>query len=124
MRKPGSIFDLACSFVNSLPPGTIFTSRQYILTVGKLEKTTAWKLCSHNKHYTSHQYKSYLGKSGFIKKTSHGHWKVEKRVPAWFTLGNLQHFLGYKGSVGKYGGMTQNDLRNILSEPDVFSNER
>ena len=120
MRKTQSQFNLVCAFINMHSPGRTFTTREYIDAVGHKENFTDWKLYSGNRYYTCHQYKGYLGKTGFIKNIHRGLWRVEKRVPAWFTLGNLQHFLGYKGSAGKYGGMTQNDLRNILSEPDVF----
>ena len=116
MRKTQSQFNYICTFINSWAPGSTFTSKQFISAVGHTENTTWWKRNSGNKHYICHQYKGYLGRAGFIKNTSRGFWRVEKHIPSWFTLGHLQHLLGYNYNSERYMGLTIDELRQKLND--------
>lgn len=115
MRKTQSQFNHICTFINSCAPGSTFTSKQFISAVGHTENTTWWKRNSGNKHYICHQYKGYLGRAGFIKNTARGYWRVEKHIPSWFTLGHLQHLLGYNYNGERYMGLTRDELRQKLN---------
>ena len=115
MRKTQSQFNYICTFVNTMPVGSTFTTKQYIAAIGHTEKSTWWKRTSKNNHYICHQYKGYLGRAGFIKNVSYGVWRVNKHIPSWFTLGHLHHILGYNYKGEIYKGMTQNDIREKLN---------
>jgi len=106
MKKP-SLFKVACSFVNAVPVGNTFTSKEYISVVGKQERTTRWKVNSMNPHYTSHHYKTTLKNSGFIANVKHGIWKVERHIPNWFSSGHAQVLAGYALS---FNGMNRTDI--------------
>jgi len=113
MRKSQSLFNYVCVFVNTIPIGEEFTSKQFITAVGSKENSTRWKRINGDNHYNCHQYKGYLRKTGFIKNVKHGTWRVERHIPAWFTLGHLQFILGYLRT-HKYNGMTINEIRGLL----------
>lgn len=119
MRKTQSQFNHICAFINTIPVGSTFTSKQYISAIGHTENMTWWKRHSGNNHYICHQYKGYLGKTGFIKNVSHGLWKVEKHIPSWVTLGHVQHLLGYNYKGEIYKGMTRDELRQKLNASTV-----
>jgi len=110
MRKTDSLFNKACQFINTVPVGSTFTSKEYISAIGSSEQLTWWKRISGNYHYNCHQYKGYLGRAGFITNTSRGHWRVERHIPSWFTLGHLQHILGYNYKGDTYKGKTRTDI--------------
>lgn len=123
MRQPKSLFNKACQFVNSVPVGSSFTSKEYIAAIGKHENATWWKRTSGNKHYNCHQYKGYLKKAGFISQISHGVWGVDRHIPEWFDLGHLSILLGYykwdytaKAPIKTYKGMERIDIIAQLDE--------
>ena len=107
MRNPSSLFSIACSFINKVPVGKTFTSKEYISAVGKFEPLTRWKASNNNPHYTSHQYKTELKKAEFISKVSHGVWKVNRHIPDWFCSAHTQVLNGYKAS---FNGMNRTDI--------------
>jgi hypothetical protein len=119
MREKQSQFNHICTFVNSTRIGSTFTTKEYLKAIGHTENSTWWKRNSGNRHYICHQYKGYLGRAGFIKNLSYGVWIVEKHIPSWFTLGHLQHLLGYQYKGEIYKGMTQNDIREKLNASTV-----
>lgn len=112
MRNPQSQFNYACTFVNTVPVGQTFKTREYIGAIGHHEKLTRWKKSNGNPHYVCHQYKGYLGRTGFIKNTKRGEWQVIKHIPSWFDLGHLQVLLGYQDV---YKSMTQSTINELLS---------
>jgi hypothetical protein len=123
MRQPKSLFNKACQFVNSVPVGSSFTSKEYIAAIGQHENSTWWKRSNGNKHYNCHQYKGYLRKGGFISQISHGVWGVDRHIPEWFDLGHLSIILGYhkwdyaaKAPIKTYKGMERNDIIAQLDE--------
>lgn len=107
MRNPSSLFSVACSFINKVPVGKTFTSKEYISAVGKFEPLTRWKTSNNNPHYTSHQYKTELKKAEFISPVSHGVWKVNRHIPDWFCSAHTQVLNGYKAS---FNGMNRTDI--------------
>ena len=96
MRKHDSLFNKACTFINSVPVGSSFTTKEYIAAIGKYEKSSWWKTmrCS-NKHYRCHVYKGYLKRAGFVHQIKHGVWGVDRHVPSWFDCGHLLILLSY-----------------------------
>lgn len=123
MRKTNSLFNKACQFINRVPVGSTFTSKEYIAAIGKYEKSTRWKIVNGNKHYNCHQYKGYLCKAGFISQISHGVWSVDRHIPDWFDLGHLSILLGYykwdyvaDAPIETYKGMKRNDIIAQLDE--------
>jgi hypothetical protein len=126
MRQPKSLFNKACQFINSIPVGSAFSSKEYISAIGKYENATWWKNVNGNKHYNCHQYKGYLKKAGFISKVEHGIWMVERHIPEWFDFGHLSILLGYYkwtkqadgnfGPVKSYKGMERIDIIAQLDE--------
>lgn len=123
MRQPKSLFNKACQFINSVPVGSSFTSKEYIAAIGKYENVTRWKNVSGNKHYNCHQYKGYLRRAGFISQVSHGVWMVERHIPEWFDHGHLSIVLSYykwdyaaNAPIKTYKGMERNDIIAQLDE--------
>jgi len=120
MRQPNSLFNKACQFINTVPVGSSFTSKEYISAIGQHENVTSWKRYSKNKHYNCHQYKGYLKKAEFISRLSHGVWVVERHIPEWFDFGHLSILLGYYkweqksdgnfGPIKTYKGMDRTDI--------------
>jgi hypothetical protein len=108
MRNKQSLFNRACEFVNTVPVGSAFTSKEYIGAIGNYENSTPWKRGNGNRHYNCHQYKGYLKKAGFISKIEHGVWGVDRHIPNWFDFGHLSVLLGYGPPV--YKGMNYTDI--------------
>ena len=88
MRKQDSFFNEVAAFINSIPVGETFTSKEYINAVGDSETVTRWKIYSKNKNYRSHQYKGML-KGHFLQHVKRGTWKVTRHIPEWFTTAHL-----------------------------------
>jgi hypothetical protein len=107
MRQPYSLFSIACTFINKVPVGKTFTSKDYVSTVGKFEMPTRWKTNSNNPHYATHSYKTELKKAGFITKVRHSVWKVERHIPSWFSSGHIKVINGYTSS---FKGMDRTDI--------------
>jgi hypothetical protein len=123
MRQPNSLFNKACQFINSVPVGSTFTSKEYIAAIGQHENSTWWKRSNGNKHYNCHQYKGYLRKGGFISQISHGVWGVDRHIPDWFDFGHLSILLGYYkwdyaagAPIVTYKGMESIDIIAQLDE--------
>ena len=117
MRQTKSLFNKACQFINSVPVGNTFTSKEYIAAIGNYENSTWWKRSNGNHHYNCHQYKGYLKKAGFISQVERGTWKVDRHIPDWFDFGHLSILLGYhkwdytnKCAIETYKGMDRSDI--------------
>jgi len=117
MRQQNSLFNKACQFINSIPVGSTFTSKEYISAIGKHENSTWWKRINGNHHYNCHQYKGYLKKAGFLTRVSHGVWKVDRHIPDWFDFGHLSILLTYykwdttnRCNITTYKGMDRSDI--------------
>lgn len=117
MRKQDSQFNYACRFVNSVPVGNTFTSKEYIKAIGHKENLTNWKRYNGNYHYICHQYKGYLKSAGFLENVKRGTWKVIRHIPEWFDFGHLSILLCYykwdkenRCNILTYKGMNRTDI--------------
>jgi hypothetical protein len=89
-----TLFTATKQFINSIPKGQTFTSKQYIDAVGDYEQSTHWKNVN-SRHYRSHTYKTYLKRSGFLTSIKRGTWRVENHIPPQVTLGTVEFLIGY-----------------------------
>ncbi len=124
MRKPDSVFNEFCKFINNKPIGTVYRTCEMIKTVASHEKWTSWK--SSNGNTTSARYQTMLKYAGIIKHKKRGYWKIDMHIPDWFDSSHLYaaagHDLVYEYSTKTTKlrcGMTRDQVLAKLSGPVV-----
>lgn len=119
MRNPDSLFNHVCTFINKVPVGQTFLTKDYTWKVGCHERATRWK-GDRNKFYITYGYRGLLRQAKFVKNTKRGEWQVLRHIPEWFDLGHLKFILGhswdYKNNCRPttYNGMTKQEILDRL----------
>jgi hypothetical protein len=99
MRNPESLFSSVVNFINNVPVGGTYASKDLCQHTRGIEEITWWKSRSNNESYRTRTYQTYLRHAGFLQNVSYGTWKVIKHIPDWFTLSDINKLLGYTHSV-------------------------
>lgn len=99
MRNPESLFSSVVEFINNVPVGSTYKSKDICEHTRGIEEVTRWKSWSNNPSYRTRTYQTYLRHAGFLQNVSYGTWKVIKHIPDWFTLSDINKLLGYTHSV-------------------------
>lgn len=96
MRYPNSTFNHFCSFINSLPVGTIYRTRDMHKKVGTLHTDTRARI------------QSSMKSCHFIKWVKQGHWKITRHVPLWFDSAHAKLIKsGYVSDMSQPNGMSR-----------------
>lgn len=84
MRKPNSLFDQVCKFINSLPIGSIFETNDLYSNTN--EEATHYKQEYSDIHQTVRYYRWFLIQAGCVEKLGKCKWKVTAHIPDEVTL--------------------------------------
>jgi len=94
-RNPDSLFSAVVNFINDVPVGTTYPTRDLRNATDGIEVVTAYKRWSNNHFCRTLQYQTMLKRGGFVKNVKRGEWQVLLHVPEWFTLSHLNAIIGY-----------------------------
>ena len=95
MRKANGLFNRVCEFVNSRPPGTTYKTSELTAWCKGYEHVTAHKQRNSNPFYRTLTYQTQLKYSGIVSHVKRGEWRVDLRIPNWFTSAHAETIAGY-----------------------------
>lgn len=95
MRKANGLFNRVCEFVNSRPPGTTYKTSELTAWCKGYEHVTAHKRRNSNPFYRTLTYQTQLKYSGIVSHVKRGEWRVDLRIPDWFTTAHAETVAGY-----------------------------
>lgn len=117
--KKKNLFQAVKKFINDIPKGETFTTKELIASVGNQEEPSWWKSRFNNPFYRTHTYKSYLKRTGFLSNPKYGVWEVKNHIPDFINLGTIEFLIGYKNYRNKYNGLTKQQIKNSIEEFNV-----
>lgn len=88
MRKPNTLFDQVCQFVNSFAIGEQFDTQDMYAQCN--ENMTHWKRSNNYDHYTTRQYRRHLVIAGVLAHVKRGKWRVLAHIPDHVTVSALE----------------------------------
>jgi hypothetical protein len=94
-RNPDSLFSAVVNFINDVPVGTTYRTRDLRDATDGIEIVTAYKRWNNNPSERTLKYQTMLKRGGFVKNVKRGEWQVLLHVPEWFTLSHLNVIIGY-----------------------------
>lgn len=95
MRKANGLFNRVCEFVNSRPPGTTYKTSELTAWCKGYEHVTSHKQRNSNPFYRTLTYQTQLKYSGIVSHVKRGEWRVDLRIPDWFTISHAETVAGY-----------------------------
>lgn len=95
MRKANGLFNRVCEFVNSRPPGTTYKTSELTAWCKGYENVTSHKRRNSNTFYRTLTYQTQLKYSGIVSHVKRGEWRVDLRIPDWFTISHAETVAGY-----------------------------
>lgn len=98
-RNPDSLFSAVVDFINNVPLGTTYRTRDLRYATDGIEVITAHKRWNNNLSERTLNYQTMLKHGGFVKNVKRGEWQVLLHVPEWFTLSHLNVIIGHNLNV-------------------------
>lgn len=114
-RQPGSLFSTVVDFINQVPMGSAYRTRDLRNATDGVEVVTANKRWNKNPSERTLKYQTMLKHGGFIKNTRRGEWTVLMHIPEWFTLSHLQVLIGHVNG-GYIAAGTNFDGRTVYKQ--------
>jgi hypothetical protein len=125
MKKETNLFQEVKKYINNIPVGKEFTTKDLIENVGEFESSTSWKRMNGNPFYRTHSYKSMLRATGFVTNVKRGVWIVNKHLPDFVNIGTIEFLLGYHNIFPTDPNKTYNGLTKaqIKLKIELFNNK-
>ena len=94
--KQGTIYSELVDFINSIPVGQTYTSKQFTAALREFLLSKGQHRTYGGTFYRVRSYQGYLSSIGIVTNVKRGLWKVNRHIPSWLNLGVLECMVGHR----------------------------
>jgi hypothetical protein len=94
--KQGTIYSELVDFINSIPVGQTYTSKQFTAALREFLLSKGQHRTHGGTFYRVRSYQGYLSSIGIVTNVKRGLWKVNCHIPSWLNLGVLECMVGHR----------------------------
>ena len=92
--KQGTIYSELVDFINSIPVGQTYTSKQFTAALHEFLLSKGQHRTHGGTFYRVRSYQGYLKRIDIVTNVKRGLWKVNRHIPSWLNLGVLECMVG------------------------------
>ena len=92
--KQGTIYSELVDFINSIPVGQTYTSKQFTAALREFLLSKGQHRTHGGTFYRVRSYQGYLQRIDIVTNVKRGLWKVNRHIPSWLNLGVLECMVG------------------------------
>ena len=94
--KQGTIYSELVDFINSIPVGQTYTSKQFTAALREFLLSKGQHRTHGGTFYRVRSYQGYLSSIDIVTNIKRGLWKVNRHIPSWLNLGVLECMVGHR----------------------------
>jgi hypothetical protein len=94
--KQGTIYSELVDFINSIPVGQTYTSKQFTAALREFLLSKGQHRTHGGTFYRVRSYQRYLRSIDIVTNVKRGLWKVNRHIPSWLNLGVLECMVGHR----------------------------